>query len=179
MRSLNPTEIKRLNRTWRRRTEGRLTVVLASLANPYNVGSIFRSAATLGVDRLHLVGTTPGPEHRGVHKTSLSTEHSLRWVRDETLADALATNRAEGLQIVGVELSDTAVPIQQYPFGGEVCLVIGSEASGLTTQALSACDGVAFIPQPGKIASLNVAMATSIALYEVRRRDWARTDPAG
>lgn len=172
MHSLNPTEIKRLNRSWRRRTENRLTLVLASLANPYNVGSIFRSAATLGVDRLHLVGGTPGPEHRGVHKTSLGTEHSVPWQREENLVDALAVNRSEGLPIIGLELSDTARPIQEYPLATDVCLVIGSEASGLTNAALAACEGVVYIPQPGKVGSLNVAMATSIALYEVRRQGW-------
>ncbi|HEX2902903.1 MAG TPA: TrmH family RNA methyltransferase [Jatrophihabitans sp.] len=176
MHSLNPTEIKRLNRTWRRRTEGRLTLVLASLANPYNVGSIFRSAATLGVDCIHLVGGTPGPEHRGVHKTSLGTEHSVPWQRDEQLATALAGNRAEGLQIVGIELSDTAQPLHEFALATDVCLVMGSEASGLTSQALAACDGIAYIPQPGKVASLNVAMAASIALYEVRRRHWQPPD---
>ena len=136
------------------------------------MGSIFRSAATLGVQRLHLVGGTPGPEHKGVHKTSLGTEHSVPWQRDEVLADALAENRAEGSQIVGIELSDTAQPLHEYPLAADVCLVIGSEASGLTNQALAACDGIAYIPQPGKVASLNVAIATSIALYEVRRRGW-------
>mgnify|MGYP003461216081 CR=1 FL=1 len=44
---------------------------------------------------------------------------------------------------------------------------------------LAACDEVAFIPQLGRIGSLNVATATAIALYEVRRRAWAATEHAG
>jgi tRNA (guanosine-2'-O-)-methyltransferase len=51
-----------------------------------------------------------------------------------------------------------------------VCLVVGHEDRGLSKTALAACDQVVFLPQLGRIGSLNVATATSIAIWEVRRR---------
>jgi tRNA (guanosine-2'-O-)-methyltransferase len=51
--------------------------------------------------------------------------------------------------------------------------MIGHEDRGLSPASLALCDAVAFIAQLGRIGSLNVATATAIALYEVRRRDWA------
>jgi tRNA (guanosine-2'-O-)-methyltransferase len=54
-----------------------------------------------------------------------------------------------------------------------VCLVVGHEDRGLSPETLAGCDAVTFIPQLGRIGSLNVATATAIALYELRRRDWA------
>ena len=53
-----------------------------------------------------------------------------------------------------------------------VCLVVGNEDHGIAAAALEACDAVAFLPQLGRIGSLNVATAAGIALYEVRRRSW-------
>jgi tRNA (guanosine-2'-O-)-methyltransferase len=53
------TDIKRLNRDWRRRTRGSVSVALVSLSNPFNVGSIYRTAATLGADTVYLIGATP------------------------------------------------------------------------------------------------------------------------
>jgi tRNA (guanosine-2'-O-)-methyltransferase len=64
------------------------------------------------------------------------------------------------------------VPLHGVELTDATCLVIGHEDHGLNEATLSACDAVAFIPQLGKIGSLNVATATSIALYEVRRREW-------
>jgi tRNA (guanosine-2'-O-)-methyltransferase len=60
----------------------------------------------------------------------------------------------------------------------DVALVIGHEDRGLSKAALAGCDELAFIPQLGKIASLNVATATAIALYEVRRRAWSNVREA-
>jgi len=58
--------------------------------------------------------------------------------------------------------------------GTDVALVIGHEDGGVTPAPLAVCAAVAFIPQLGKVGSLNVAAATSIAIYEARRRAWAR-----
>jgi tRNA (guanosine-2'-O-)-methyltransferase len=54
-----------------------------------------------------------------------------------------------------------------------VCLAFGHEDKGLSPLTLAASDVVAFVPQLGKVGSLNVAAAAAIALYEVRRRAWA------
>ena len=74
--------------------------------------------------------------------------------------------------IVGLELADHAVPLFQLSVGPDVCIAIGHEEHGLTVGTLAACDAVAFIPQLGRVGSLNVATAAAIAIYELRRRDW-------
>ena len=53
-----------------------------------------------------------------------------------------------------------------------MCLALGHEDRGLSTLTLAACDEVAFVPQLGKVGSLNVAQAAAMAMYEVRRRSW-------
>src|SRR5436305_12334459 len=58
-RQLRMTDVKRLNREWRRRTEGRLALLLDSVSQPFNVGSIVRTAAAFGVESVWLCGNTP------------------------------------------------------------------------------------------------------------------------
>lgn len=175
MKTLTSTEIKRLNRGWRRRTSGRVRLVLVSLSNPFNVGAIFRTAAVLGVELVYLVGSTPGPDEAKVRKTGLGTEHQVPSSRVTTLAEATDGARSDGFAIVALELASDAAAVVSYPFVDKTCLVVGNEGHGLSPAALALCDSAVYLPQPGKVASLNVATATALALYEVRRAEWART----
>jgi tRNA G18 (ribose-2'-O)-methylase SpoU len=179
VKTLSTTEIKRLNRAWRRRSEGRLALILVSLSNPFNVGSILRSAAVFGVETVWLVGATPAPGDAKVKKTGLGTESSIPTRHVDTVTEAAEAARAGGFRVVALELATDAEPIASYDFGGPSCLVIGNEGHGLPPSALAACDAAVYIPQPGRVASLNVATATSIALYEMRRQGWAATPETG
>ena len=61
VKQLDGTGMKRLHREWRRRTEGRLALVLDDVQGPFNVGAIIRTAAALRVDDVWLTGRTPDP----------------------------------------------------------------------------------------------------------------------
>ena len=74
--------------------------------------------------------------------------------------------------MVAVELAERARPLHQVDLTGAVCLVVGHEERGITPAVLDAVDEVAFIPQLGRVGSLNVATAAAIALYEARRQGW-------
>jgi tRNA (guanosine-2'-O-)-methyltransferase len=172
-RPLGSTELKRLHREWRRRTAGRLALVLDDVQGPYNVGSIVRTAAAFGVDRLWTAGTTAHPTGPKAQKTAMGTQRYLVWDVVESVTDALEAARADAYAVIGMELAEGAVPLPDLDVGErDVCLVVGHEDRGLSREALAACDAVAFIPQVGKVGSLNVATATAIALYELRRRAW-------
>lgn len=174
MRPLNPTEAKRLAREWRRRTEGRMALLLDNVQNPFNVGSIARTAAALRVEHLYLVGTTPPPNHPSARKTGLGTERYLTWSEHAAVTSAVASARDDGFTVVGIELTSAATPLPEVDLAGDVCLAFGHEDRGLSASALSSCAAVAFIPLLGKVGSLNVASAAAIALYEVRRQQWLR-----
>ena len=173
MKQLGSTDLKRLHREWRRRTPDRLALVLDRLAQPFNVGSILRTAAAMRVDDVWFVADTPTPESTKVGKTALGAERYLTTAVVETDgAAAVALARAAGYRVVAVELADGATALHQLPLTGDICLVVGHEDRGLSPATLDACDAVGFVPQLGKIGSLNVATATAIALYEVRRQHW-------
>jgi tRNA (guanosine-2'-O-)-methyltransferase len=173
-RQLRPTEVKRLNREWRRATEGRLALLLDSVSQPFNVGSIIRSAAAFGAERLWLCGSTAPLGHPGVGKTALGTQRLVEVTAEPDPAAAAKAAAASGLRMVVVELASGAVPLHEAPLDGDVCLAVGNEDHGCTAALLATADAVTYIPQPGRVGSLNVAVAAAIAMAEARRRDWAR-----
>lgn len=171
-RSLGSTDLKRLHREWRRQAPGRVGLLLDSVATPANVGSILRTAAAMRVDDVWLCGQTPDPTHAGVGKTALGSERYLQLHFVEKPTDAVAQVSAAGYRLVAVELAQVAEAIHNVDLTGSVCLAVGHEDRGVTAGVLEAAERAVFIPQLGKIGSLNVATAASIAIYETRRQGW-------
>jgi tRNA (guanosine-2'-O-)-methyltransferase len=170
-RSLGQTEVKRLNRSWRQRTESRVALLLDSVGQPFNVGSIVRTAAAFGVERIWLCGDTADPEHPSARKTALGTGRFITFER-EPAARAAQAAAAAGLRVIAIELARDATALHDAPLGGDVCLALGNEEHGCSPALLAAADTVAYIPQVGRVGSLNVAAAAAIALAEARRREW-------
>ena len=177
-RQLGSTDVKRLNRSWRRRTQARIGLLLESVGQPFNLGSIIRTAAALGAEQLWLCGAgAVTPEHPSARKTALGTDRYLPWEHVPDVRSGVAAARAEGLRVIAVELASGAVPLHEAPLEGDICLALGHEDRGCSAALLAAADAVAYIPQAGKVGSLNVAVAAAIALAEARRREWAQPPP--
>ncbi len=172
MKNLDGTGLKRLHRDWRRHREPEVALLLDSVQTPYNVGAILRTAAAYRVAHLWLAGATASPTHSKTAKTALGTGRYLTWTVCEDVSDAIDGIRTAGYGLVGVELADEAVPIHEIRLPEKACLALGHEERGLSATTLAACDAVAFIPQLGRVGSLNVATAAGIALYELNRRGW-------
>jgi tRNA (guanosine-2'-O-)-methyltransferase len=178
VKPLGPTDLKRLHRSWRRRTEGRIAVLLDGVQNPFNLGSIARTAAVQRVERGWIVGDDVSMQHPKARKLSMGTDRLVPWEHVPTTAAGIAAARAGGFAVIGVELTGDARPIFEVDLRRPTCLVVGHEERGLSAVALSSCDAVVYLPQVGKVGSLNVATTLAIALYEVRRQEWG-TDAGG
>ncbi len=172
MKQLDGTGMKRLHREWRHVTERRVAVILDAVSTTFNVGGILRTSAALRVERVWFAAGATPPSHPKVGRTALGAQRYLSWSEVDRTADAIAAAKGEGYTVVGIELATGATALHEVALGDATCLVIGHEDHGLNEATLSACDAVAYIPQLGRVGSLNVATATAIALYEVRRREW-------
>lgn len=177
MKQLGPTDLKRLHREWHRRTAWRVALLLDCVESPFNIGAIARTAAAFRVDHLYLAGSALSPAHAKAGKTAMGTQRYLTWTRFDKGSEAADAARADGFDVVGLELASGAVALHEVDAGPHVCIAVGHEDHGLSPATLAACDHVAFIPLLGRVGSLNVATATAIAVYEMRRREWA--DPNG
>jgi tRNA (guanosine-2'-O-)-methyltransferase len=174
LRQLGPTDLKRLHREWHRRTADRVALLLDSVESPFNLGAIVRTAASFRVEHLYLAGSTLSPAHAKAGKTAMGTERYLTWTTFHRGSEAVDAARADGFTVVGLELAAGALPLHQVEAGPDVCLAVGHEDHGLSPATLAACDVVGYIPLLGRVGSLNVATATAIGLYELRRQEWGR-----
>jgi len=177
-RQLGQTEVKRLNRSWRRVTQARACLLLESVSQPFNVGAIIRTAAAFGVEHVWLCGDTADPAHPSARKTALGTGRFLTFGQVSAVAAAADEISQAGLRLVAVELADGAVPLHEAALAKDVCLAFGNEDRGCSPALLAAADQVVYIPQVGRVGSLNVAAAVAVALAEVRRREWSADNRA-
>ncbi|MDY0812183.1 TrmH family RNA methyltransferase [Kitasatospora purpeofusca] len=173
MKQLRGTELKRLHRSWRRGNEFRLAMILENLQSPFNVGSVVRTGAAMGAEKLYLTGDTPSVRSSGAQKAAMGTDKYLKVEHFPTVAEAVAAAKADGFKVVGLELADEAVPLFAAGLTPAVAFVLGHEDRGITADALALCDQVVFVPQLGRVGSLNVSAAATVACYEARRQGFA------
>ncbi len=170
---LSPTDLKRLHREWRRRSDQSIGLILDGVQNPYNLGAILRSAAAYRVERIWMAPPSVPTSHPKVAKTALGCERLVTVEQVDDGPAAVAAARAAGMTTVALELAGPAAPLWELPLGGDVCLVVGHEERGVHRSMLAVVDHIGFLPQRGKVGSLNVAHSVTGGLYEVTRQGWA------
>ena len=156
------------------RGEAPFVLVLDSLEDPQNVGTLLRSAEAAGVHGVVFPTRRQAPLSAAAVKASAgATEHLLLCPVDD-LPGALADLHAHGLRIAGSE-ADAPLTARQTDLRGPLAIVVGSEGQGLGPAVRRRCDLFMRIPMQGRIGSLNAAVAGSILLFEAV----AQRDPAG
>jgi 23S rRNA (guanosine2251-2'-O)-methyltransferase len=158
----------------RARGEPPFVLLLDSLNDPQNFGSLLRTAEAVGVHGIvlplaHSVEVTPAV----VNASSGASEHLLiaRW----NLAQAIEVLKEAELWIVGLDQGGAPVVPGSRHLRGAVGLVVGSEGEGIRPLVRSKCDILLSLPMRGRVESLNAAVAGSVALYLIHL---ARTGPA-
>lgn len=145
-----------------------ICVVAHNIRSLWNVGSLFRTADAMAASKLWLTGYTATPPRREISKTAIGAEEWIPWEYQADPKAVLEQLKADGWRIAGLELADTAVPVSAYDPPEKVCLLLGHEVTGISEDLLGLCDDVVYIPMHGKKESLNVSVATGIALNALR-----------
>jgi tRNA G18 (ribose-2'-O)-methylase SpoU len=149
-----------------------LVVVADDIRSANNVGSIFRSCDAFRIERLVLCGITPTPPMREIHKTALGATDSVEWNFEQKIETVVADYKSKGYDIYALEQTDKSTMLDDLAIneGQKVVLILGNEVDGVSQAALDMVDYAVEIPQAGTKHSLNVAVATGIALYAFFRR---------
>ena len=139
---------------------------------PMNIGSLFRIADALGIERIYLSGTSPVPPNSKIRKTSRATEKSVPFSYVENPLDEVNKLKSEGYKIISLEITSSSIDIRELSHTGneKICLILGSENLGVTQDLLDASDITIHIPMLGQNSSMNVATACSIAAFEIVSR---------
>ena len=155
----------------------RRVAVLEGIADPTNVGALFRSAAALDVDAVLVTPTCCDPLYRRAVRVSMGTVFQVPWTRiGETPADwpeqGMARLRALGFKTAAMALSDQSVSLEDPALAAEerLAIVLGTEGDGLARQTIARCDYTVRIPMGHGVDSLNVAAAGAVAFWQLRVR---------
>ena len=147
------------------RGEPPFVLVLDSLEDPQNLGTVLRSAEAVGVHGVLFPTERQAPLSPAAVKASAgATEHLLLCPVDD-LAGALSDLHVRGVRIMGSD-ADAPLTARQADLRGPLAIVVGSEGHGLSPAVRRRCDLMVRIPMRGAIGSLNAAVAGSVLLFE-------------
>ena len=150
-----------------------LLVLLDQVADPQNVGAVFRSAAAFGARGVILQDRHAPTLSGALAKAAAGAVDRTPCARVVNLSRALETLADLGWRAVGLA-GEAEVALDQVFDGAPTVVVLGSEGEGLRRLVSEHCDVLAAIPMPGGFESLNVAAAAAVALYEASRSRAAR-----
>jgi len=150
-----------------------IILILHNIRSTHNVGSILRTADGAGVSKVYLVGYTPAPTDKfgransKIAKVALGAEKSVLWEEVKSISSLLKKLKKEDVQIVALEQSEDSVDYREFKPQWPIALILGEETEGIPKAILKQCDATVEIPMKGDKESLNVSVATGIALFQI------------
>ena len=143
-----------------------LVLVLDSVMDPHNLGSIIRTAYCLGADGVVIPGDRAAKVTATVSKTSAGSVWQIPVAKVINLSQTVDYFKDQGFWIVGAE-ARAGENIREMDFKCDIALVLGGEAKGIRPLIKKKCDFFVNIPMIGNFNSLNVSVAAGIILYEI------------
>ena len=142
--------------------------VIDGVCDTTNIGAIFRSAAALGIDAVLLTPQSCDPLNRRAVRVSMGTIFKIPWTWLDRPITAL---RELGFKTVALALTDRSVPIDDQELCSEprIAMILGTEGDGLAENVISDADYTARIPMARGVDSLNVAAASAVAFWQLRK----------
>jgi len=150
-------------------TSNPLILILDSIQDPRNLGACLRSANAAGVDCIVINKDGSAPINSVVYKTSAGAINQLKIFQVTNLVRVIKALQSKELWVVGLDVS-AKTSIYDVNLSDPLVIVMGTEGKGLRQLIKKTCDYLAIIPMTGNVESLNVSVATGIALFESRRQ---------
>ena len=149
--------------------EARRVVVIHGVVDATNIGAIFRSAAALGIDAVLLTTDSCDPLNRRAVRVSMGSVFLVPWTWVE---QPLACLHGLGFRTAAMALTDRSIPLDAPVLKEEprLALVMGTEGDGLPRETIAGADYVVRIPMAHGVDSLNVAAASAVAFWELRKK---------
>lgn len=146
-------------------------LILENIRSVENTGSIFRTAKRFGVSKIILIGTTPTPidrfgrKRQDFSKVALGAEDVLDWEYQKDSKKIIDGLKNDSFKIVSLEQTPHSQNLRDFKAPERFVLIVGNEVTGVPKEIIENSDFVVEIPVEGERRSLNVSVATGIALF--------------
>lgn len=164
LRKTNPTskEVSKIKRN-------PIYLVLDSIIDTYNIGSLFRLADAIGAEKLYICGPSEYPPSSRIHKSAVGTENWVPWEKKDSVLEVVKSLKEKGVQIICVEQDKKSI---SYKDLGSVvkfpcAIVVGNETEGIGKEVLAEADVTIEFPMYGINNSFNVWGSAAIAAYKI------------
>ena len=148
-----------------------LCFLTCDVSDPLNIGSLFRIADALGVEKIFITGTSSTPPNTKIKKSSRSTEKYVAYEYSEDAISVANKLKNLGYKIISLEITTQSIALSDLKLHSKdkICLVLGAENEGVSEALLELSDATVHIPMHGVNSSMNVACACAIATYELSK----------
>ncbi len=160
----------------------KIVIIANNLRSTHNIGSLFRTADGLGINKIYLTGYTPYPmvlnDQRLPHiskkidlaiaKTALGAHKTVPFEHHDNITTLIKQLKLDNYKIIALEQTKNSLNIINYQPPKKIALLIGREVEGIEPELLELADDIIVIPMLGKKESFNVVQATAIALYHLK-----------
>jgi len=150
---------------------GESVFLAESLQDPGNLGTLIRSAAALGIDRVVISSDCADVYNPKTIRAAMGGLFyiSVDRVERDTFSEYIGALRATGRRVFAAALDDKAKTLDKLALRAGDCFVIGNEGHGLSTKTIDACDASVIIPMRDEVESLNAAAAAVILMWEMKK----------
>jgi 23S rRNA (guanosine2251-2'-O)-methyltransferase len=144
-------------------------LVLDNVIDTYNIGSLFRLADAVAVEKLYICGESEYPPASRIHKAAVGTENWVPWEKRDSSVETVKELKEKGVQIISVEQSPKSIPYSRLAGNIKfpVAIVCGHETDGVSKEALDLSDVIVELPMYGINHSFNVWGSTAIIAYKI------------
>ena len=143
-----------------------IKLILHDIRSPFNVGAIFRTSEALGVEEIILSGITPTPENNNkINKTIKNSQVS--YIYSENIIETINQLKLTGYKVISLEKTANSIDINIMKIELPLVLIVGNEEFGVKKELLELSDNITHIKMFGQKNSINVGIATGIALNRI------------
>lgn len=143
--------------------------IVDEVLDTYNIGSLFRLADAVGIEKMYLCGSMDYPPSSRIHKAAVGTENWVPWEKRDTGIEVARELRSKGVQIIAVEQSTKSISYRSltdtvtFP----VAIIVGNESDGVKKELLDEADIIVELPMYGINKSFNVWGTAAVISYKL------------
>lgn len=141
--------------------------VLDEIIDTYNIGSMFRLADAIAVEKMYLCGNMEYPPNSRVHKAAVGTEKWVPWEKTGSTLETIKKLKKQGVQIIVVEQSKKSISYKDLQPEFPCAIVVGNESFGIDKKILKEADVLVELPMLGINKSFNVWGTAAVISYKV------------